>query len=195
MAFLPSDPQPSGIQIDVNQPTSSKPAIDGISRQVRSREVFKWKLKFSYSLLDFDQADILDAFLIDQKGGYSEFDVLIPTRSNNEGVTNTTGTSAGTYPLNTDTINISGMVGALKPNHLLRVNGKKSTYVVMSATPPIGGTQQVRIKPPLRDVLNLNDVIITKNVPMNVYLDDDVVKVKRSGMSASVSFTMIEQPR
>jgi hypothetical protein len=125
----------------------------------------------------------------------SAFDVTIPTRSENNGVTSITGTFASAYATNTTTVTINGIVGALKRNHLLRVNGKKATYIVMSAGAVVGGSQQVRIKPPLRYPVALNDVVITKDVTLNMHLDSDSVSTNFKGMTATIKFNLIEDPR
>jgi len=124
-----------------------------------------------------------------------EFDIQIPTRSGNDTVQNLLGTSSANYAVNSTTIIIDGMVGAFKPNYLLRVNGKKATYMVVQVWPTLSGSQQVRIKPPLRDALALGDQIITKNISLNVALDEDSVTSKSRGMSSSISFKVIEVPK
>lgn len=194
MALLPTSPAPYNVRIEAEQPTSTNIAIDGVSRQVRSRGVFIWKVTFSYKTLSFEERDTLEAFLISQSGRLSEFDITIPSRSENEGVTSVTGTFAASYAANTTVVTINGVTGALKPNHLLRVNGKKATYVVVSANQPVSGSQQVTIMPPLRYPVALNDTVITKNVTMNVYLEKDSIQTSNTGMTSSIKFSMIESP-
>jgi len=186
---------PDKVTFEVDQPTAMAVAIDEVSRQVRSKGVFKITIDFAYSLLSFDERDTLESFLIDMGGSFSEFDVYVPTRSENNTVTSTTATAAAAYPINATTLILNGIVGSLKPNDLIRVNGKKSTYVVVQAFTPVSGSQQIRIKPPLRDALALGDTVITKNVTVNVYLEKDSVKVNSKGMTASIKFSMVEATR
>lgn len=195
MPALPSNPAPSSINFKVEQPTSMSMAIDGVSRQARSTGTFIISIDYSYTLLEYSERDILEAFLVDMSGRFVEFDVIVPTRSENSSVTSASATPSANYAANTSVISLTGVVGELKANNLLRVNGKKATYIVVEAFPNSSGTQQVRIKPPLREALATTDSVITKNVPINVYLDKDTVKVKSKGMSASVSFTLVESPK
>lgn len=195
MAQLPIDPPPSSVDVIVDQPSAKSWAINGVDNQSRSSGIFLWRVKLAYALLEFEERDILQAFLIDQSGRVGAFDVIIPTYSENRSVVNTTGTATASYNINTSIISVSGMTGEFKVMNLLRANGKKATYVVMEVWPPAAGVQQIRIKPPLRDALTLGDTILTKNVPMSVTLDKDSVSVKNRGMSATIAFDLIEEPK
>lgn len=193
MAELPVSPPPSAIILSAIQPTAKSRSLNGVGTQVRSSGIFQWEAKISYELLEFSERDEIMAFLIAQKGQFSEFDVLLPTHSENNSVFNSTATAAAEYAAKVDTITLSGMTGELKPMNLLRVSGEKATYAVVSAGPNVAGDQTVTIMPPLRKLIPASAVIITKNVKMNMSLEKDSISSSSKGMQSSISFILVEE--
>lgn len=196
MAKFPDIP-PSSITLEAYQPSAKSRSINAERSQARSSGIFLWQVKFNYTLLDFDQRDIINAFLIAQKGRAIEFDVLVPTHSENVDAPASLLPADGIRLKGDGYIAIRNMVGGeLKIGNLLRLNGKKGTHMVTEHNSPIGGVQTVGISPPLRDDVADGDMVIIKDVPINVALDDDSVgPTSGANMSASISFSMIEEPR
>lgn len=193
MATLPIDPPPSSVELTAEQPTAKSRSINGMGTQARSSGVFLWRLSLGYSLLEFDQRDKLMAFLISQRGRFTEFDVTVPTHSESAGVSNSTATSAATYAIGEDTITLDGMTGALSELNLIRLNGQKATYAVVSAGANIAGSQQITIMPPLRTQLAISGVVLTKNVTLNMTLDSDSISTSSSGMASTIKFDLVEE--
>ena len=193
MALFPSDPPPEQMALMATQPSGKSRSINGVRSQVRGSGVFIWGVKVSYAKLDFDQRNELTAFILEQEGRVAQFDVILPTYSENSNISNTTATSSATYPIGAKTITLNGMVGELKKMNLLRINGQKATYAVTSAGVNSAGSQTVNIRPPLRTVLPLGSTVLTKNVPLNMSVDSDMFKVSSIQMSASFSIPLIEE--
>lgn len=193
MDALPTDPAPSAVTLSAEQPTAKSRAINGVGTQVRSSGIFLWSAKFSYNLLDFDQRNELMSFLIGAGGRALEFDVLVPTHSENDSVVSTTATPDATYASGSTTLTFQGVTGELKIGNLVRVNGQKPTYMVKDAQVNIAGNQQVTLHPPLRSGVTSSTVFLTKNVTLNMSLDEDSLDIKSKGMSSSISFSMIEE--
>ena len=193
MALFPSDPPPSNIELVINQPSAKGRAINGISTQARSSGIFLFSGKISYSLLEFEQRDQLAAFLISQQGRAGEFDLIIPTHSENSGVTNSTSSPLANHTVGDTVITLTGMVGELTYLNLLRINGQKASYVVTSAGDNVAGEQVVTISPPLRTAFTTGQAMLTKDVPMNVSLSNDSLKIPSSGMSSSFNINFEEE--
>ncbi len=193
MSALPTDPAPSSVELESNQPTAKSRAINGVGTQTKGSGIFLWEVKFSYTLLDFEQRNKLQAFVIAQGGRALEFDVQIPTYSENSGISNATSTPSSSHSKGEKTFTLTGIVGSISPMNLLRISGQKETYMVESVSPNIGGSQQVTVVPPLRRNITTATVFLTKDVPMNMSLDQDSFKVKSRGMSSSLGFSMTEE--
>lgn len=195
MAQLPINPPPSSVDLSVVQLSGKSRAVDNVSTQSRSSGSFVIEVKFGYSLLEFDERDEIMAFLTAQSGRVGEFGAIIPTHSENNGLSSSLATSAANFPTDTQAIELSGVVGSFKKFNLIRVNGKNASYVVTGVGLNVDGNQDITIMPPLREPLNLGDLVITKDVQVNMALDSDTISCKSSDMSASISFTLTEEPK
>jgi len=195
MALLPADLPPSTLTLGVHQPSAKARAVNGIDTQARGSGVFLFEVKFSYSLLEFSERDNLMAFLISQGGRANQFDVFVPTHCENNEVNNATATLRDAQSIGDTSIALSGMSGRLNKLNLIRFNGYKGTYAVTVAPNNIGGVQTVTIVPPLRHAFSAGQVVLTKDVPINMALDEDTIDAKSKGMSSSISFSMVEEPK
>ena len=193
MALFPSDPPPTKMNLMASQPSGKSRSINGVRSQVRSSGIFVWSVKVSYNNLDFDQRNDLSAFILEQEGRVMQFDVILPTYSENSEVSNSTATADQTYPIGTKVITLNGMVGALKKMNLLRINGQKAGYAVTSAGVNSAGSQTVSIRPPLRTVLPAGGTVLTQNVPLNMAIDSDNFDASTVQMSSSFSLPLIEE--
>lgn len=193
MALLPIDPAPSSVQLTTYQPSGKSTSVSG-KPQSRSSGIHQFEVSVGYDLLEFDQRDILMAFLTSKTGRVIPFDIFIPTYSDSNGIiSSTTALCNGVAAVDATTITLRNVDGELKPYNLIAINGQSKVYSVSNPSTVVGGVQTIDITPPLKVGLADGAVVNIKNVPISVTLDSDNIGSDSKGMSATVKFTAVEE--
>jgi len=175
---FPTDPAPSSVTLDSNQPTIVDRSESG-KRQSRTVSGHLWEAKFNWSQLRKEDMLPIFAFAISQVGRSQTFQVVLPNFSETMGLE--TNTPLVNFQANTGASGISlkgftaALNNALLPGDIVKFSSHSKVYMVTNAVnTSVGGIGAILITPNLIENVYADDTVTISNVPFTMALDDDV---------------------
>ena len=183
IGFFPTSPGFQAINFKMNSQTRKTATASGrISRATNSTTIFSSVLRYpSMSLSEFLP---VQAFLSRCQGGLNEFDVVMPTISQNSlGISDVNAVVSSSKAAGVTQVSITSSKNSTKilnPGDVIRFPNHTKVYMVTDdagVTTDGGGAATINIEPALITAISADSAlgyITTDNVPFRMILNNDI---------------------
>lgn len=169
---LPTSPGPKDAELISDQPTFTSKSETG-KRQARNAGGHQWFATFNYPLLNRDEFEPINAFIMAQRGELEEFQVVMPQKATPRGVATGSPTVAVPAIAEDTTIIITGFTintpGILKAGDVIKFASHSKVYMnITDLDANSSGACVATIEPPLVQPLGAGEVVTVNNVPFTM---------------------------
>ena len=190
---FPTSPSATDLTITSYQQSITVKTING-RRQTRQIGGQYWKIRARYNNLTRAEFAPIEAFLMNQRGGYDSFTFTPPVLSipqgSDPGTPLVNGAGQTGRSVVTDGWGSGSAQTVLKAGDFIKFTNHSKVYqITADATCDVSGNATLAIEPELQTSPADNEAIVTNPVPFTVFNENNVIELS-TGVNDVFSFTV-----